>query len=342
MSERRDPASGPVEPPIETALSQMIAGYRISQAIFVAVKLGIVDGLTEGSRSAEELAASAGLNPPALHRLLVVLANAGVLREVEPTRFALTPTGALLQEGRPLRHSAVLGAELFWRAYGELAYTVQTGQSAFQRAFGMPIYDYLPRNPQADAAYAGAMTAATAAMAAVLTDSYDFSGVSTVVDVGGGRGALLSRILTAHPHLRGILFDRAPTVGGTADALEIDQVASRCQVVSGNFFEELPAGADLYILKWVISEWSDDRAGVILSNCRRAMHPRGRLLIIEPLDLPSNALFNLNMLVTWNGGRVRSSADLAALLRDAGFTTERVIPTPSPLSIVECRAGAVS
>jgi len=331
-----------VEPSIETALSQMIAGYRISQAIFVAVKLGIVDELTEGSRSGDELAASAGLNPAALHRLLVVLANAGVLREAEPARFALTPMGALLQEGRPLRHSAVLGAELFWRAYGELAYTVQTGQSAFQRAFGMPIYDYLPRNPQADAAYAGAMTAATTAMAAVLTDSYDFSGVSTVVDVGGGRGALLSRILTAHPHLRGILFDRPSTVGDTPDALEINQVASRCQVVSGSFFEGLPPGADLYILKWVISEWSDDRAALILRNCRRAMDPGGRLLVIEPLDLPSNALFNLNMLVTWNGGRVRSSADLAALLRDAGLSVEGVIPTPSPLSIVECRATAVS
>ena len=342
MSERRAPASGPPEQPIETVLAQMIAGYRISQAIFVAVKLGIVDALTDGSRSGEELAVSAGLDAPALHRLLVVLANAGLLREVEPTRFALTPMGALLQEGRSLRHSAVLGAELFWRAYGELAYTVQTGQSAFQRAFGMPIYDYLPRSPRADAAYAGAMTAATVAMADVLTHSYDFSAVSTVVDVGGGRGALLGSILTAHPHLRGILFDRPPTVAGMPDALEIKAVASRCQVVSGNFFERLPAGGDLYILKWVISEWSDDRAGVILSNCRRAMHPRGRLLIIEPLDLPSNALFNLNMLVTWNGGRVRSSADLAALLRDAGFTTERVIPTPSPLSIVECRAGAVS
>lgn len=342
MSEERNRDSGPAEQPIESVLSRMIAGYRVSQAIFVAVKLGIIDALTEGSRSGEELAAAAGLDPSALHRLLVVLANADVLREVEPARFALTSMGTLLQDGKPLRHSAVLGSELFWKAYGELAYTVQTGQSAFQRAFGMPIYDYLPRNPQADAAYAGAMTAATAAMAAVLTDSYDFSGVSTVVDVGGGRGALLSRILTAHPHLRGILFDRPSTVAGTPDALEIDQVASRCQVVPGSFFEGLPAGADLYILKWVISEWADDRAAVILRNCRRAMNPSGRLLVIEPLDLPSNALFNLNMLVTWNGGRVRSSADLAALLRDAGFSMERVIPTPSPLSVVECRAATVS
>lgn len=338
MPERTDPSSDPAERSLENVLSQMIGGYRISQAIFVAVRLGIADSLKDESKSSEELAASAGVNPQALYRLLVVLANAGVLREVEPARFALTPMGTLLQEGRPLRYSAVMGAELFYRAYGELAYTVQTGQSAFQRAFGVPIYDYLPKTPQADAAYAGAMTAATTAMAAVLTQSYDCSGVGTVVDVGGGRGALLSRILTAHPHLRGILFDRPPTIAGVLDALEVDQVANRCQVVSGNFFEGLPAGGDVYILKWVISEWSDDRASIILKNCRRAMTPRGRLLVIDPLDLPSNALFNLNMLVAWNGGRVRSSADLTALLRAAGFRMEGIISTQSPLSIVEGRA----
>lgn len=322
----------------ENVLSQMIGGYRISQAIFVAAKLGIADSLKDESRSSDELAAAAGVNPQALHRVLVVLVSVGILREVEPRRFALTPMGTLLQEGKALRHSAIMGAELFYRAYGELAHTVRTGESAFQRAFEMPIYDYLATNPLADSAYAGGMTAATAASAAVLMQSYDFSGVRTVVDVGGGRGALLSSILKAHPHLRGILFDRLPTLAGAPEALEVNQVASRCEIASGSFFEGLPAGGDVYILKWVISEWADDRARAILRNCRRAMIPGGRVLVIDPLDLPSNALFNLNMLATWNGGRVRSSADLEALLAAAGFSVERIIPTESPLSIVEGRA----
>jgi hypothetical protein len=170
----------------------------------------------------------------------------------------------------------------------------------------MPIYDYLARNPEVDAAYTAIMTAATSSMAAALTRSYDFSGMSTVVDVGGGRGAFLTAILRAHPHLRGILFDRSSAVAGARDALKAHGVAERCDVVAGNFFEGLPVGSDVYMLKWVISEWSDDRAAVILKNCRRAMTVRGRVLVIEPLDVPSNALFNLNMLVAWNGGRVRA------------------------------------
>jgi hypothetical protein len=315
----------------------MVVGYRISQAIFVAVQLGIIDSLKDEAKSSEDLAAEAGVSPEALYRLLVVLANAGVLREVASTRFALTPMGALLQKGGAVRDSAILAAELFWPAYSELLYTVRTGQSAFQRAFGMPIYDYLARNPEVDAAYTAIMTAATSSMAAALTRSYDFSGMSTVVDVGGGRGAFLTAILRAHPHLRGILFDRSSAVAGARDALKAHGVAERCDVVAGNFFEGLPVGSDVYMLKWVISEWSDDRAAVILKNCRRAMTVRGRVLVIEPLDVPSNALFNLNMLVAWNGGRVRSSADFTTLFATAGLGVERIIPTPSQMSIVEGR-----
>src|SRR5262249_21749521 len=156
--------------------------------------------------------------------------------------------------------------------------------SGFQRALGMPIYDYLAGNPEVDAAYAAIMTAATSSMAAALMSAYDFSELRTVVDVGGARGAFLGAILRAHPHLRGILFDRSAAAAGAPPILDAHQVASRCEVVAGDFFEGLPPGSDLYVLKWVISEWSDERAAVILTNCRRAMTPRGRVLVIEPLD----------------------------------------------------------
>jgi len=316
----------------------MIWGYRISQAIFVSVRLGIPDLLKDGAKSTEELAATAGAEPQALHRLLVVLADAGVLRELDPGRFAITPMGVRLQQGEALRDSTIL-AELFWPAYGELAHTIRTGRSGFQRAFGQPIYDHLAGNPEADAAYAARMTAATLTIAAALTASYDFSGVSTVVDVGGGQGALLGAILGTHPKLRGILFDRAPVVAGGRDTLEAHQVAERCEVVAGDFFEGLPAGGDVYLLKWVISEWADARAVAILRNCRQAMTARGRVLVIDPLGLASNELFNLQMLVVWNGGRVRSQDELATLFAAAGLRVERIVPTESQLSIVEGRSA---
>jgi len=323
-----DPGPGNHERSAEHVLSQLIWGYRLSQAIFVAARLGIVDLLADEARSSDELASATGVDPSALHRLLMVLASAGLLREVSPARFGITPVGALLQKGKGLRDSAIL-AELFWPAYAELLYTIRTGRSGFQRAYGMPIYDQLARNPEADAAYAARMTSATRAMADALTRAYDFSGIRTVVDVGGGQGAFLGAILTAHPHLRGILFDRAPVVAGARD---------RFEAVGGDFFEGLPTGGDVYVLKWVLSEWADDRAVKILLNCRRAMSASGRVLVIDPLDLTSNELFNLQMLVAWNGGRVRSQADLAALFQAADLRVERIIPTESEFSIVEGRA----
>lgn len=318
----------------ENVLSQMLWGYRASQALFVAVRLGIPDLLKDEARTSEDLAARAGVDAHALYRLLVVLASVGVLREVGPGRFEITPMGALLQTGSTLRDSAIL-AESFWPAYAELPYTIRTGRSGFQRASGMPIYDYLAKTPEADAAYAARMAVATSTMAGALTRSYDFSGMSTVVDVGGGRGALLLEILRAHPHLRGVLFDRSATVAGVQHDLEAQQVGERLEVVAGDFFEALPAGGDVYILKWVISEWSDERAIVILRNCRRAMTARGRVLVMDPLEVQAHALFNLQILVVWNGGRVRSQAEIASLFAAAGLGMERIIPTRSQFSIVE-------
>jgi hypothetical protein len=337
MPEPTHPTSHAAERSPRDALSQIINGYQTSQAIFVAVRLGIVDLLKEASKSSEELAASAGVNAQALYRLLRVLASTGVLHEVEPRHFALTPMGALLQTGNALRATAIMQAELYWPAYGELLYAVQTGRSAFERAFGMSIYDYLANHPEADAAYTANMTVATGRIATALTTAYDFSGISTVVDVGGGQGALLAEILKTSLHLRGILCDRPVVVAGARNVLEAQGVADRCDIASGNFLEAVPAGGDAYILKWVISDWADDQAVVILKNCHRAMNAHGRVLVIDPVDLPTNASFNLNMFVVWSGGGVRSVADLRALFEAAGFSMERIIPTQSQFSIVEGR-----
>jgi len=336
MPEPTDPLLSRPEKSPESVLSEMIGAYRISQVVFAAARLGIADLLRDQAMNSEELAQAAGADPHALHRLLVVLASVGIVREVAATRFALTPMGALLQKGQHFRDSAIMTAELFWPAYGELLHAVRTGLSGFERAFGMPIYDYLAEHPEADAAYAARMTAATSTIAAALTTSYDFSGLRTVVDVGGGRGALLGAILRAHSHLQGILFDRPSVVAGARDALEALRVGERCETVAGSFFDGLPGG-DVYVLKWVISEWDDDRAAVILKNCRHGMAAGGRVLVVDPLDLPSNALFNLAMLVTWNGGRVRSPADLRTLFATAGLRVERIISTDSQFSIIEGR-----
>jgi hypothetical protein len=200
----------------------------------------------------------------------------------------------------------------------------------------MSTYDYLAQHPEADAAYTAHITAATGGIEVALATSYDFSGSSTVVDVGGGQGALLAEILKTNLHLRGILCDRPFVAAGARNVLEAQGVAARCDIVGGNFFEAVPAGGDAYILKWVLPDWADDQAVVILKNCHHAMNAHGRVLVIDPLDLPTNASFNLTMLV-WNEGRVRSVTDLRALFEAAGFRMERIIPTQSQFSIVEGR-----
>jgi hypothetical protein len=200
----------------------------------------------------------------------------------------------------------------------------------------MSTYDYLAKHPEADAAYTAHITAVTSGIAMAVATSYDFSRISTVVDVGGGQGALLAEILKTYPHLRGILCDRPFVAAGARNVLEAQGVAARCDIVGGNFFEAVPGGGDAYILKWVFSDWADDQVVVILKNCHRAMNAHGRVLVIEPLDLPTNASFNLTMAV-WNEGRMRSVADLRALFEAAGFSVERIIPTQSQFSIVEGR-----
>jgi hypothetical protein len=321
-------------------LTQMIHGHAVTQAVNVAVTLGLPERLQAGPRSSADLAAETGTVAPALDRLLRYLARLGLLRVEPPDRFALTPLGALLQPGSPLRGWAILNATLYWPAYGALLEVARTGQSGFQRVFGMPIHDYLAAHPEIDAAYTLTMTGATTRVASALATAYDFSGCRTVVDVGGGEGALLAAVLAAHPHLRGVLFDRPAVVAGAGALLATQGVAERCAVEGGDFFAGVPAGGDVYLLKWVLPGLDDERAVTVLRHCARAMAPGGRVLVIDPLGRDAQPLhyLDLDMLVVWDdGGGMRDVAQLATLFQAAGLRLERVIATPTEFSIVEGR-----
>ena len=323
---------GPVES--RARLLALVRGYRISQAIYVVTRLGIPDLLADGPREIDELARATESHAPSLRRVLLFLAGVGVLDyNVGPQRFALTPVSALLRTGVPgsLRSAVLLLlGESHWRPWGHLLHTVRTGETAFDHAHGTGLFDYLAGHPEVAAVFNAGMAGNSPAHARLVAATYDFSEMSVVVDVGGGRGRLLATILERYPRLRGILFDQPHVIEDARQILEEVGVVDRCELVGGSFFDAVPTGGDAYILRNIIHDWEDDQAVAILTNCRRAMAAGTRLVLVERYLAtdPHAALLvlhaDLEMLVNV-GGRERTTDEYAALLARSGLRLTKAI-----------------
>lgn len=333
--------------PPSAVLFQMITGKFVSRAVYAAARLRLADLLAEGPRTAADLAAATGNHAPSLQRLLRALAGLGVLATVpggEP-RFALTPVGELLRDAPDS-----LRAMALWicdprhdRAWDEIFHSLATGEPGFDQAYGMPVFDHFARDPDFAAVFNDAMTSLSAATHPAVVAAYDFSGLQLLVDVGGGHGGLLAGILAANPRLSGIVYDLPQVVEGTRAALAAAGLEGRCRAEGGSFFERVPAGADGYILSFVLHDWDDERATAILQNVRQAMRPEGRVLVVEGLipegDEPAlSKLSDLEMLVMTSGGRERTAAEFGELFAAAGLRLIRVVPTAGPAFVLE--AGA--
>ena len=338
MSEQNNP---PTDSP-SAQMFQIILGMMTPQAIHVAAKLGIADIVSKTPRTADELAAATNSHAPSLHRLLKFLASVGVFSEDATGRYQQTPLSDTLRSDNPvsLRGAFVaFGSAFLWRAFGELSATIATGQPAFNHVFGTSFFEYLAEHPEDAAAFNAAMSATSTTELPAIVAAYDFSQFESLVDVGGGGGALLHGILLANPKLRGVLFDQPSVVAG-ATPLLAGSIAPRCEVIGGDFFQTVPAGADGYLMRVVIHDWNDDDALKILRNCRHAIRDNGRLLLVEsvlkPPNQPDPGRFNdLTMLVVAPGGRERTDAEFRELLRSAGFSMLRVIPATGLTSIIE-------
>jgi SAM-dependent methyltransferase len=326
----------PGELPPRLALFQLVMGHYFSQAIYVAARLGIADVLASGPRHYGEIAEATSAHAPSLHRLLRFLASMGVVAEDKPGCFALTPLGDGLRADAPgsFRPLALLFAgPLLARPWLNLQHSVQTGEAAFDRTFSTDFFQYLAAHPDEAEVFNDAMTAASAQVAIGVPAAYDFTQIGTIVDVGGGQGALLSAILKANPSVQGILYEMPHVVEGARQRIAAAGLAGRCEVVAGDFFQAVPAGADAYLLKSIIHDWDDARSATILRNCHRAMAPNGKLLLVEPL-LPERitnspmsqfvAGSDVNMMVLL-GGRERTEQDFRALLESAGFRLSRIV-----------------
>jgi O-methyltransferase domain/Dimerisation domain len=330
------------QPPPTMALMHMIHGSKITQLLYVVAKLGIADLLRDGPKRSEELAQAVGAHPRTLYRVLRALASLGVFAEDQAQCFHLTPLAHLLRTEVPesLRALAIFyGEEWVWHAEGALLYSVRTGKAAFTHVHGLGPFDYYRQHAEAAACFNTAMTSLSGNELAAVMAAYDFAGMATIVDVGGGQGALLAEILKTYPHARGMLFDLPAVVESAQPLLEAAGIAARCTRVAGDFFQTVPSGGDAYILKRVIHDWDDTPAGTILTQCRRAMAAHSRLLLIERVIPPGNApslgkLGDITMLLHY-GALERTEAEYRGLLEAAGFTLVRIIPTQAPLSIIE-------
>ena len=327
-------------PPPGAALHQMIWGYMVSQAVYVTAKLGIVDVLRNGPKTPGEIADAVGAYEPALRRLLRALTTVNLLVEDEGGRLVATEEGELLRSDHPqsLRNWAIgIAAPLPWRAWTELHASIMTGSPAFDRVYGESFFEYLERRPEEAAEFSAAMTSSSTRNLPTILAAYDFSDCTRIVDVGGGHGTLLRGILERYPQATGVLFDR-PSVVAEVSGLRTSGVADRCEVVDGDMFQAVPAGGDAYILRLIIHDWSDPEAIQILRNCRQAVAPHGKLLIVDFVLKPSNQpdfgkWLDLNMLVLLPG-RERTEAEFRELLAVAGFELSRIIPA-GVASIVE-------
>jgi hypothetical protein len=314
--------------------------------LHAAAELGIADLLAAGPLPCAALAPRLNVDADALYRLMRALAAMGVFVELENRSFALNEAAQFLRSDVPRSFRDVvryLGTEWNIRTLANTLHSVRTAQPAFDCVHGTTLFDYLAERPDEALLFDTALARLASGAAGALAASYDFASFSRVVDVGGGKGEVLAKLLRKHPQLKGVLFDRPHVIAAARANLDSSQIAERLEFVAGDFFAAVPHGADLYLLKHVIHDWDADRAVQLLSNCRHAMHADSRLLLMESILAPSNEgefakLMDVGMLTT-TGGRERSEPEYASLLDRAGLHVLRVTATRLPYSIVEARVA---
>ncbi len=322
-------------------LFNMISGYRTTQALYVAAKLGIADHLVNGPKSAEELAKEVGANSKALFRLMRYLAALGVFTQAESGKFGLAPLGKLLGTDNPesMRYSAIFGGEENYKATGNLLHSVRTGETAFNHLYGKGHFEWMANNTDASSTFNKAMAQSLRRLAKNPVESYDYSGRRLVVDVGGGRGDLISSVLVANPAMEGVLFDLPQGSAEARSLLKSKGVEDRCHIKTGSFFDSIPAGGDVYVLSRILHDWPDDKAATILANCRKAIKEDGTLLIRDNVISDGDVLgstLDITMLIM-TGGEERTEAEWKHLLHSAGFALTRVYKKEGQLDLLEAR-----
>ncbi|MEZ5671954.1 MAG: methyltransferase [Thiotrichaceae bacterium] len=337
-----------IQKPIDT-LFGIVAGVMVYPALQVAIKLNIPDLLMNSALSVADLASRTQSHPDSLYRLMRFLAAAGVFEEVQDSEdhvFANNEVSHLLCKNVPNSMARYMAREIYpeWanRVLQNLPYTIRTGEPAFDHAYGLSIWDCLQQNPAARQDFDETMTIISETFTECTLAEYDFSGLNVIADIGGSYGSLLIAVLRANPHAKGILFDRPEVIAEAANMLPQttdNDIMQRCQLQSGDFSKTVPSDCDIYLLRYILHNWGDDVCVRILKNCRSAS-PKARVLIVEQVLQPDRPdrytlVMDFWMLASFRNAKERTQQEYSALFKAAGYRLAQVIPTTSPVSIVE-------
>ena len=321
-------------------LFSLTQGYKTTQALYVAAKLGVADHLRHGPKKAEELAKEVGANPKALFRLMRHLAAIGIFTQDESGKFGLTPLGELLCTDNPesMRYGAIFTGEENYKAAGNLLHSVRTGETAFNHLYGKGHFDWMAEHADASSTFNKAMAQSLRRQGNPV-ESYDYSGKRVVVDVGGGRGDLIASVLVANPAMEGVLYDLPQGSAEARSVLQAKGVEDRCHIKTGSFFDSIPSGGDVYVLSRILHDWPDDKAAIILANCRKAIKDDGTLLIRDNVlsdGDPQGSTLDVTMLIM-TGGEERTEPEWRNLLQSAGFALTRVYKKEGQFDLIEAK-----
>lgn len=325
-------------------LFDIMGGLVLPPLLRLAANLDIADLLKDKPQHVLELAKATNSHPDALYRVLRLLANEGIFIEMENRVFAQNEVSHQLRRDVPFSMRDYVSGEWLpewiWKTICNLSHSVQTGESAFCHAHdGVTLWDYFSKNPQVNQRFSRNMASISKAYDGSIVSEYDFSDIQTVVDTGGAHGSFLSAILQANSHLHGILFDLPPVIEEAKKYICSSEVSTRCQLEAGSFFETLPSGADIYLLRYILHNWDDENCIQILKNCRESSSNAKVLIVERVLQPQKNSRFTLAldlwMLMFLGHAKERTEEEYRILLEAAGYRLNRVIPTASPLSIVE-------
>jgi hypothetical protein len=331
----------PQTPPAHVGILQIMLGAQIAGAVACLAQLGIPDLVDGGPRSAFELAKQIGADPQALYRLMRATASVGVLTEGPDGKFSQTPLSAVLRsDATPsLRSFAMMGGrEWHGRGWSHLEYCVRTGKQALDHVYGTHIFEFLKQHPEEGQIFNDAMTELSMIDGPAVADAYNFEGIGSILDVGGGHGLLLAIILKKNPQMRGTLYEMPHVLEGAANG-PLKPVMDRCTLASGDMFSSVPAGADAYIMKHIIHDWTDEVCVQLLKACRKGVNPGGKLLVVDSVIKPGNdfspdKFLDLQMLI-FPSGCERTEKQFRELLAAAGWRLTRIIPTATADSVVE-------
>jgi hypothetical protein len=325
--------------PPEAQMMQFILSKWISKPINVAAELGLADLLADGPLSAAELADRSHCHAPSLYRLLRALACVGIFCQHDDERFELTPLGACLRKDAMGPLAKMFQAKWHNRAWDELLYGVQTGEVAFDKAHGESIFSFFKHNPQAADVFNQANAGKAARVYQALVKNYDFTGIDLLVDMGGGVGTLMVQVLCAFPEMQGVLAEQAEVALDAQKMIQKVGISNRCQVVTCDFFEAVPPGGDAYLMANILHDWEDEACTQILKNCRHAIQPGGKILVLDGVinagnDFSIVKLLDLEVFVM-GGGRERSENEFKILFESTGFELTQVLPIDDSVALIE-------